>query len=54
MTHTESTKAYVRGRQAGRAAKNGDWSLVRHLQQGVYRESDEYRVDYRAGYSSTR
>ena len=51
---TEINKAYNLGQRAGRAARNGDWSLVRHLQQDVYRESDQYRKDYRLGYAFSR
>ena len=49
----QRSEAYQLGQRAGRAARNGDWSLMKHLQRDVFRESDKFRTDYRAGYAAS-
>ena len=49
-----NTEAYDLGQRAGRAARNGDWSLVNHLKRGAPKISDPAYADYKAGYASVQ
>jgi hypothetical protein len=50
--------AYEIGKRAGRAAKHGDWSLVRHLKSLIPNDngltSNGLKSAYNHGYSSVR
>ena len=50
---TVTSEGFDLGKRAGKAARNGDWSLVRHLSIDVKNESADYRADFREGYAMT-
>lgn len=48
------SEAYELGHKAGTAARQGDWSRVKHWQRWAPRVSDPAYGDYKAGYADAQ